>query len=319
MAKYCVKCGRKLPDGGICPCRIKKISWPSEKKDIFQNKNGVSFWKILGLNDPEYDDKQDYYERGKKIVPDVIAPIESEVPIKQYHVADLRARLQGLWAEGRLMITNKRVLFRASGRSFFGRTQVQSEYTIDEISGFNISRGIRFGGVDIFLALLILALSVYGSNILSTLIEKWFVSLLFMILGFVGLVVIPHQKYRFHLLATGIICGSCLYIAQVATMAGKVSLVRFLLVILILLGILSLILLFKASTKSVISMSVLCKNGTAEAIGIQSVQKFGLQWAPEVLPAEDAQQAIKEIGAIVRDIQQRGDYGIDKWKTFNKE
>ena len=191
MAKYCVKCGRKLPDGGICPCRIKKISWPSEKKDIFQNKNGVSFWKILGLNDPEYDDKQDFYERGKKIVPDVIAPIESEVPIKQYHVADLRARLQGLWAEGRLMITNKRVLFRASGRSFFGRTQVQSEYTIDEISGFNISRGIRFGGVDIFLALLILALSVYGSNILSTLIEKWFVSLLFMILGFVGLVVIP--------------------------------------------------------------------------------------------------------------------------------
>ena len=24
MAYYCVKCGRKLPDGAICPCRIRR-------------------------------------------------------------------------------------------------------------------------------------------------------------------------------------------------------------------------------------------------------------------------------------------------------
>ena len=146
MAYYCVKCGRKLPDGAICPCRIRRGVPRQEGGQPAQS--GVSFQNILRLNDPDYDRNTDYYERGKQIVPDLVAPCENEIPIRQYHVVDIRSRLQGLWAEGRIMVTNKRLLFRASGRSFIGRTRVEQEYELDEISGINISHGVRFSLFD---------------------------------------------------------------------------------------------------------------------------------------------------------------------------
>jgi hypothetical protein len=31
-------------------------------------------------------------------------------------------------------------------------------------------------------------------------------------------------------------------------------------------------------------------------------------------PAEDAEEMLKELGALILDIQMLGDYGIDKWK-----
>ena len=94
MAYYCVKCGRKLPDGAICPCRIRRGVPQQEGGQPAQS--GVSFQNILRLNDPDYDRNTDYYERGKQIVPDLVAPCENEIPIRQYHVVDIRSRLQGL-------------------------------------------------------------------------------------------------------------------------------------------------------------------------------------------------------------------------------
>ena len=35
----------------------------------------------------------------------------------------------------------------------------------------------------------------------------------------------------------------------------------------------------------------------------------------EVLPTDETEKAIREIGAIINDIQKLGDYGIAKWKT----
>lgn len=34
----------------------------------------------------------------------------------------------------------------------------------------------------------------------------------------------------------------------------------------------------------------------------------------EIIPAVDAQKTIRELGAIINDIQKLGDYAIDKWK-----
>lgn len=154
-AYYCVKwpevartARSALPDpAGRSPAG----GWPAAQ-------SGVSFQNILRLNDPDYDRNTDYYERGKQIVPDLVAPCENEIPIRQYHVVDIRSRLQGLWAEGRIMVTNKRLLFRASGRSFIGRTRVEQEYELDEISGINISHGVRFSLFDFFNSFLLAAL-----------------------------------------------------------------------------------------------------------------------------------------------------------------
>ena len=35
----------------------------------------------------------------------------------------------------------------------------------------------------------------------------------------------------------------------------------------------------------------------------------------EVIPAEDAERCIREINAMINDIQKLGDFGIDKWKA----
>lgn len=157
MSKYCVKCGRKLADGAICSCRIRR----EVSGGAGGTQSGVSFRNILKVNDPDFDRGEDYYERGKQIVPELVSPCENEIPIKQYHLVNIRSRLQGLWAEGRLMVTNKRILFRASGRSFIGRTMLEDEYALDEISGLEISRGVRFSIFDFFMSMLLLALCLF--------------------------------------------------------------------------------------------------------------------------------------------------------------
>lgn len=318
MAKYCVKCGRKLPDGAICPCRIQGGNTPWKSFQGNHGKVGISFWNLLGIRDVDYDKGQDYYERGKWIVPDLIASCEDEVPVKQYHIADLRSRVQGLWAEGRLMVTNKRILFRASGRSFFGRTQVESEYSMDEISGVNISRGIRFGLFDFFISLLISYFVISGVVVGLTQVE-WALPVILTIVGVLGLFLLPRRRYRFRILFNGLALGSAIHLIPYFVMQQNGFFTGMFMVLGLIFGVLALVYLIMASTKSVISLSIMCKTGTAEAIAMQSQQRFGLQWAPELLPAEDAEAAMKEIGAIINDIQQRGDYGIDKWRVFREE
>lgn len=78
------------------------------------------------------------YERGKKIVPDCIKANDGEIPIKQYNFAVLRTRLSFEKAEGRLQVTNKRLLFRATGRSLMGRTELHEEFKVSEIAGIDI-------------------------------------------------------------------------------------------------------------------------------------------------------------------------------------
>ncbi|MFQ6892941.1 MAG: sulfite exporter TauE/SafE family protein [Acutalibacter sp.] len=318
MAKYCVKCGRKLADGAVCSCRIKGENVPWTKMKDTHGKVGLSFRKLLGINDINYDKGQDYYERGKWIVPDLIAACEDEVPVKQYHIADLRSRVQGLWAEGRLMVTNKRILFRASGRSFFGRTQVESEYSMEEISGVNISRGIRFGLFDFFVAFL-LSYFVIGGVILGLTQVKWILPLILLIAGIVGLFLIPRKKYRYKILFNGLALGSVVHLFSYFSLSKNGFFTSVFGILGLFFGVMAIIFLVMASTKSVISLSIMCKTGTAAAISMCSRQSFGLQWAPELLPAEDAEAAMVEIGAIINDIQQRGDYGIDKWQVFREE
>ena len=87
----------------------------------------------MGIGEPE-SNSDGCYERGMQIVPDNLRINEGEIPIRQYDVAVLRSRLQFMRAEGRLQVTNKRLLFRATGRSLRGRTTLQHEFAVDEIN-----------------------------------------------------------------------------------------------------------------------------------------------------------------------------------------
>ena len=318
MAYYCVKCGRKLPDGAICPCRIRRRSRETEAPSA---ESGVSFRNILRINEPDYDRNVDYYERGKQIVPDLVAPCEGEVPIKQYHLVNIRSRFQGLWAEGRIMVTNKRILFRASGRSLIGRTMAEQEYVLDEISGLEISRGVRFSPFDLISNLVLMMLCIALARPMGLLsgIAGWIFPLLLTVGGIAGLYFLGHRRYRWKLAASGVSAAGAITLLLRSQLGGHGVLTALFTVAVVGLAIACLMYLVLSSMKSVVSLSVMCKAGTSPAIWMISPQHFRLQTASELLPTEETDAAIREVGAIINDIQRMGDYGIEKWRAVGPE
>lgn len=316
MAYYCVKCGRKLPDGAICPCRIRR---GTRQEGGQSSQSGVSFQNILRMNDPDYDRNADYYEREKQIVPDLVAPCENEIPIKQYHVVDIRSRLQGLWAEGRIMVTNKRLLFRASGRSFIGRTRVEQEYELDEISGINISHGVRFSLFDFFNSLLLAALCGALVFLLLGKEPAWLLPLLMTAGCIAGLYFLGRKRHHWKLVLSTAGAMGALKLMLWAQIGHHTLLDGLFTVAMVLLLIAALIFLFMSGMKPVVSLAIMCKSGTDVAIGYQSIQHFRLQTAQELLPTAETETAIREVGAMINDIQRLGDYGIEKWKNAAQE
>ena len=61
--------------------------------------------------------------------------MRQEIPVRQYDLCTTRSLLKGMWQEGRLQVTNKRVLFRLSGRNWSGRAQKSIEFTLDDVVG----------------------------------------------------------------------------------------------------------------------------------------------------------------------------------------
>ena len=96
----------------------------------------------LRTNDP--------YEHNVPIVPDCIQPEENEIVVKQYNIARLRTRLKFMKAEGRLMVTNRRVLFRAAGTSLTGNILQEHQFNLDEIGGIEIHKDYKFSLLSFF-------------------------------------------------------------------------------------------------------------------------------------------------------------------------
>jgi hypothetical protein len=124
-------------------------------------KAGIFFRKMknrMGIGSPERN-ATDTYERGMAIVPECISANGNEVPVKQYNISILRNLLKFERAEGRLQVTNKRVIFRAAGRSVGGRTTLQHEFAIDEIAGIEANNNYKFSFLYLVFAVLIITLA----------------------------------------------------------------------------------------------------------------------------------------------------------------
>jgi len=175
MGKFCKKCGTQIDEGKSCPkCAANSVPASSDGNTIFTTSEQkastdspssfknflLSLKNRMGIGDPE-NDGSGIYERGMLITPDSIRSNEGEIPVKQYDVAVLRTRLKFMRAEGRMQVTNKRLLFRATGRSIRGRTTLQHEFAIDDIAGVEARRYFRFSFFDFFCGLVLAALFFY--------------------------------------------------------------------------------------------------------------------------------------------------------------
>ena len=159
---FCKFCGKQIEEGKVCGCQ-------TSTKPIIDKERAKGFIESMknrmGIGEPERN-ATDTYERGMNIVPDCIKPIAGEVPIKQYNVAVLRNVLRYERAEGRMQVTNKRVVFRAAGRSIGGRTALQQEFGIDKLAGVESQRNYRFGFVYLLVGILVTSIAMLLSVLL---------------------------------------------------------------------------------------------------------------------------------------------------------
>jgi len=311
---YCSRCGRPIADGEICVCSRPKKQFSTDGFRQFTAK----IKDKMGIGTPEFN-SLGVYEHGKKIVPECIATNENEVPIKQYDLAILRTRLIFQRSEGRLQVTNQRLIFRATGRSLVGPLSQQYEFSISDLAGVEIRNDYRFSLLNLILATMLLAAVAFlGMQFLTAFNSLAMRRILSLILGIGGFVpfFLVHKEFPWKLVFSSI--GICnLGLAFVVWGGAKWLLPLF--VIGLVIYIVNWILV--VFVKNLI-LTVKTSAGNGAVIIRRSMRNlFNQNWEndftgfAEVLPWTDAEVASREIGALIDDIQIMGDGAIDKWRV----
>ena len=274
--------------------------------------NGVDGRKLLGLSkEDKVAQVEDCYERGLQIVPDLIQPCGQEIPIRQYDICATRSLLKGTWQEGRLQVTNKRVLFRLSGRNWIGKMQKSVEFALDDVTGIDIRNGNRLSFVALFLNVYYAALF----SALGTLLTQY-VEILAIILGIAGAlgISILLRKHYYAKLAV-----FSFAFAPMNTWLQSDESIQRIVGLLILLGFVLYFIL--ASIRPNFSFKILTKSGGVSPIEEKRVDtvltmlfNYFIARGMDVLPGKDAERAMDEVGTMIMDIQKFGDFGIQKWK-----
>jgi len=320
------------------------------------------------------------YRMNFKLLVDHLSPAENETQVKAYHCTSFKSGILNMKAEGYLAVTNKRVVFHAFGSSFAGKSILQSEIPIEDVSGISIYKGTYFSFwhlvgaffasnaiagmiaavvVGLFAILLQLLTNNIGGSDLSNIFNNLQslqgnadkIILLLKTTMFIAKVVIFVVGLLL-LLASTIIAKQNIWrsiIASLATMSfgllgsfnvitgfindfganiangmGNVSQSNILsgwpYLVAFISGIYALICYFWYSRRPTMSLSVGSKGGSSTPIAISGISNFGIYTtaasrALSAEPAEDAENLVKEIGAIVLDIQTMGDFGSKKWQS----
>ncbi len=337
MSKFCTRCGRPLEEGQICPCSAPAPTPTPTPRPVEVNINPESvkgffeeMQNRMGIGDPELN-KGDAYETGKQIVPECVKANESEIPVKQYKIATLRNRVLGIpytKAIGRLQVTNKRVIFRAPGKCLAGRTTLQHEFAIDEISGIESRREYVFNGWDLLIGILAVALGgLVSTSLIMEIVSNsggLFVPAFFAIL-IAAAGCVPFFMIKKRWLSKLLCLGASFYpmLAMTVIISRRSAFFSGFF------GFLSLVILgFTLFTMSLNAIKpnlvlVIKTKSASEAIDIRRkrVGPFGVVLDKEdhtgymeILPEENAEESIREIWALINDIQKLGDFGIEKWK-----
>ena len=321
MSRFCKNCGKPLEEGEKCTCKLQMSfdfaeGFGKVKKFVSKlpERMGICVSSKNAMN---------FFESDKEIVPDCIKADDGEVGIKQYEIATLRSRIRGQWSRGRLMVTNKRILFRAAGMSYSGLISQQYEFNVNEIAGIEIKKSNRISVLNIILCILLnsVVTTIFSAMFdgLSSVSEGLavFLAIIFSILCAVPFFIV-HKKFWLKLLA--MCCG-------IGALSGASSLEDFNIAVIfaVAMYIIWFLNVILVSLVPDLVLSVKTK-GAGEAFIIRRKQ-FPTPYKPEVMytgfsevvPIKDIDVFAKEIGALIDDIQTLGDMAIDKWKDSSSE
>lgn len=314
MAGFCTQCGRPLADGEVCQCQMVKSGGSYQKPQWNLPKltgDSIPFLKLLGIGDSDKNSVKGCFEREKYVVPDLVEPCEDEIPVKQYHVCNVRSRIKGLWQEGRIQVTNKRILFRLSGRTWIGKTMKHTEFALDEVAGVSICNDVRFSLVDFIFGFLLSLLAFGLGRALGQV--PTFLAFIFGLAALVPSFVLQKKHY---IKALSLAVSASVFSAAAirGQWAGENShdiitgILMFFSVVAIILYIVSL---FLFALKPGLSIQVMTKCASEKPIHIWNRQN--IVSTLEILPGEDIDKATKDLGALITDLQNLGEAGIGKW------
>jgi len=324
---YCRYCGSQLVDGE-CQCAafqesIGNVSAPPKKPWLmpFHRIRFTSFSRFVssirdmcGISEPG-SGRTDPYEYNVPIVPDCIQPEENEIVVKQYNLAILRTRLKFMKAEGRLMVTNRRLLFRAGGTSLTGNILQEHQFNLDEIGGVEIHKDYKFSLLSFFGTLLLSIFVFFMMKEHITPSGNFGLVAAAILLGIGGLVPTFVLYQRFWLKLLGCFLSHIALSAIVASPMGN----KFWGSIQVISNIILLANLIIVCFVPNLVVKIKTKGASgAIVIGSQKSllrRKTGDDYSGfvEVLPWEDTIMAINELGTLIDDLQKHGDYAVEKW------
>lgn len=333
--KYCRYCGKELVNGQ-CDCYEFQTSigntsanqyqepYQQQKEPFLISSFNPDFSSVSGFVSSIRDQSGmsepisstgDPFEHNVPIIPDCIQPEENEVIVKQYNVAKLRTRLKFMKAEGRLMVTNRRVLFRAAGTSLTGNILQEHQFNLDEIGGIEIHKDYKFSFLSLLGCLLLDIVAVLLTTMIFSRTGNGGTIAIGVILGFLGLLptFIVYKHFWLKLLCA-IISSGCFSLALAASFGNKflgflVILASFIVIVDLIIVCFVPNLVIKIKTKGATGAVVI---GSQKAMYRRQTGDDYSGFA-EVLPWEDTIMAMNELGTMIDDLQKQGDYAIEKW------
>lgn len=325
--------------------RFNANDFAQKGKDIFDgvSKNvGSTYQKIMDEREKAQARERAYMgSPDDLIIPHSMTSNDGEIPVKQFNLTTLRNLVFGFIptgkAVGKLLITNKRVIFSAKGFDFNGSTNYQQEFSISEIGGVKFRKSYSFKFLRFLFIFIItsIAVGLFGS-ILFRIFSGEAGSKLLSLLSIVSVAVtgfilfFPGINNWIKLLVATISMGLS---SEIIGMIGLPLIDSFYYGygygysegnLAIILALIKIIFLFIAiiSVSKLADMEIfVATKGGGEAVMVKAKKSISILGVNDsncgytyVLPARDTEIALREVGAIIDDIQVLGDYGVEKWK-----
>lgn len=278
-----------------------------------------------------------------------LTPGEGEQVVRAYHCTSFNSRLLTLKAEGFLTVTSMRVVFYAHGSSYGGKSVLHSEVPIEDVSGINTYKGTYFNVFNFLVAAFASYIFGFIASIIIAALITFLVSqtdtlsfetrgFIFQLLpGVLGIIAalwsmsLSNEEIKkpilaatgFFLLAGGGLASMGLGIlSNILDLGGGTLLSLLLSIATIIVGIFAIISLFRYAIRETMSLTIGSKGGSYTPISISGISVLGLfntaaLKALTAEPAFEAERMIKELGAVISDVQTLGDAGIQKWKAHS--
>ena len=267
-----------------------------------------------------------------------VTACDGEVTVKTYQCSYFNSILLGFKADGFVEVTNKRLLFQAIGKGSSKKSIIHSEVPLPEVVGINIYKGQGFNIFRLLLGIIILSLITFiGGIILDTLFSSMSDSpTLFQFIVWGLALVMTYLAYQtqkpsstghtekdqswleilYYGLALGFLSpvlksiGSFYQSYGSAKPAAVAALVLFIYA------------LIKFAKKPAFSLSIHSRSGSETIVKITGTSPMGAGNKSAIKsltakPGPDSDLVLKELGAVVSDIQNLGDYGLAKWTVSN--